>query len=91
MKHHYLKEIGALYWSPGPVRRYDSGAVRPGVTYRCEGVVTNGEISASKLGCQDKIMITGWAAQNQGERYIGRVSETYNESIKNLSFADVIF
>jgi isoquinoline 1-oxidoreductase subunit beta len=88
------KEIGApvmVTWS----REDDmtQGPFRPGATYRCEGVVTNGEISAFKVRM---------AAQNHDHwmggdktKANGSTSEgflkPYFESIKNISFADVPF
>jgi isoquinoline 1-oxidoreductase subunit beta len=88
------KEIGApvmVTWS----REDDmtQGPFRPGSTYRCEGVVTDGEISAFKVRM---------AAQNHDHwmggdktKANGSTSEgflkPYLESIKNISFADVPF
>ena len=69
------------------------GPFRPGISYRCEGVVDNGEISAFKVRM---------AGQNIGHWQDGKkgkpndsISEgflkPYTESIKNLSIADVPF
>ena len=88
------KEIGApvhVVWT----REDDAtqGPFRPGITYRCEGVVENGEISAMKirLAGQD---IGNWRKENKkvanwstGEGFL----TPYNKSIKNISFSDVPF
>ena len=88
------KEIGApvqVVWT----REDDmtQGPYRPGVSYRCQGVVANGEIGAIKVRM---------AGQNNDhwesdERGVANSSATegflnqYFESIKNISFADVPF
>jgi isoquinoline 1-oxidoreductase subunit beta len=69
------------------------GPYRPGISYRCEGVVENGEISAFKLRM---------AGQNNNHWRGGKKDEPnrstsegflkpYYDSIKNLSIADVPF
>ena len=69
------------------------GPYRPGMSYRCEGVVENGEISAFKLRM---------AGQNMGHFQGGDKTKPndstaegflvpYYSSIKNLSIADVPF
>ena len=88
------KEIGApvqVVWT----REDDAtqGPFRPGISYRCEGVVANGKIKAFKLRM---------AGQNIGHWQDGKkgtpndsVSEgflkPYLETIENLSIADVPF
>lgn len=69
------------------------GPYRPGISYRCEGVVDNGKISAFKLrmagqnndhwrgGPKDK------ANRSTSEGFL----KPYADSIKNLSIADVPF
>ena len=69
------------------------GPYRPGISYRCEGVITNGEITAFK---------TRMAGQNNdhwrgGRKDIANRSTSegflkpYFETIKNISFAEVPF
>jgi len=88
------KEMGApvqVVWS----REDDmtQGPYRPGISYRCEGVVENGGISAMKVRM---------AGQNIGHWSGGRKDkpndstaegflEPYFKSIKNLSFSDIPF
>ncbi|TMI92145.1 MAG: xanthine dehydrogenase family protein molybdopterin-binding subunit [Bacteroidetes bacterium] len=88
------KEIGApvqVVWT----REDDAtqGPYRPGISYRCEGVVANGEISAFKVRM---------AGQNNGhwmggKKDIANRSATegflkpYFDSMKNISVADVPF
>lgn len=69
------------------------GPFRPGVSYRCEGAVANGEISAFKLRTSGQ-NINHW---DGGGLDVPNDSITegflapYFDSIKNLSFADVPF
>ena len=88
------KEIG------GPVQvvwtREDDatqGPFRPGISYRCEGVIENGEISAAKIRMAGQD-IGAWRKENKEKPNWGITEgliETYNKSIKNLSIADVPF
>lgn len=88
------KEIG------GPVQviwtREDDatlGPFRPGISYRCEGTIANGKIDALKfrMAGQNNNHWSG-APKNQPN---GSTSEgflkPYYQSIKNLSFSDVLF
>ena len=90
------KEIGApvqVVWT----REDDAtnGPYRPGVSYRCEGVVTNGEISALKFRMagqnndhwRDAAKNKGVANRSTSEGFL----KPYFESIKNLSIQDVPF
>jgi isoquinoline 1-oxidoreductase subunit beta len=88
------KEIGKpvqVVWS----REDDAtqGPYRPGISYRCEGVVNNGDVSAIKVRM---------AGQNIGHWMGGKKDKPndsitegflkpYFESIKNISFSDVPF
>ena len=88
------KEIGApvqVVWT----REDDAtqGPYRPGISYRCEGVITNGDINAFKVKL---------AGQNNGHWRGGSKDEPnrsasegflkpYFETIKNLSIQDVPF
>lgn len=69
------------------------GPHRPGVSYRCEGVVNNGEIDAFKVKlCGQNIDY--WSGGNNGKENSssseGFLNE-YTKSIKNLSIYDVPF
>lgn len=88
------KEIGApvqVVWS----REDDmtQGPYRPGVSYRCEGVVADGGISAFKVRMAGQ-NIDHWNSDKKGAAN-GSTSEgflkPYFDGIKNLSFADVPF
>src|ERR1700676_5549303 len=88
------KEIGRpvqVTWS----REDDmtQGPYRPGISYRCEGVVTNGEISAFKVRMAGQ-NIDHWMGGDKTKAN-GSTSEgflkPYFESIKNISMADVPF
>ncbi len=87
------KEIGGpvqVVWT----REDDStqGPYRPGVSYRCEGVVTNGEISAFKVRLAGQ-NIDHWSG-SKGEPNDSAsegLLKPYFDSIKNLSIADVPF
>jgi len=88
------KEMGApvqVVWT----REDDmtQGPYRPGISYRCEGVVANGEINAFKVRM---------AGQNNdhwrgGKKDVANRSTSegflkpYFDTIKNISFAEVIF
>ncbi len=69
------------------------GPYRPGITYRCEGVITNGEIDAFKV----KLAGQNNSHWRGGKKDVpnGSASEgflkPYTESIKNLSIQDVPF
>jgi isoquinoline 1-oxidoreductase subunit beta len=88
------KEIGGpvqVVWS----REDDmtQGPYRPGVSYRCEGVVDNGAISAFKVRMSGQNN-NHWmsdkrdtANRSTAEGFL----KPYFESIKNISFADVPF
>jgi isoquinoline 1-oxidoreductase subunit beta len=88
------KEIGLpvqVTWS----REDDitQGPHRPGISYRCEGVVADGEISAYKLRMAGQ-NIDHWQGTDRGkpnpstgEGFLA----PYYDSIKNLSIADVPF
>lgn len=88
------KEIGGpvqVVWS----REDDAtqGPFRPGVSYRCEGAVENGNITALKFRTagqnNDHWMSgdTGKPNRSASEGFL----KPYYETIKNLSFADVPF
>ena len=88
------KEIGGpvqVVWS----REDDAtqGPFRPGVSYRCEGAVENGSITALKFRTagqnNDHWMSgdTGKPNRSASEGFL----KPYYETIKNLSFADVPF
>lgn len=88
------KEIG------GPVQvvwtREDDatqGPYRPGITYRCEGVVTDGEIQAFKLRMagQNNDHWRGGKKDAPNRSTSEGFLKPYYESIKNLSIADVPF
>ncbi|HVX27630.1 MAG TPA: molybdopterin cofactor-binding domain-containing protein [Parafilimonas sp.] len=69
------------------------GPHRPGVSYRCEGVINNGEIDAFKVKlCGQNIDY--WSGGNNGKENSssseGFLNE-YTKSIKNLSIYDVPF
>lgn len=69
------------------------GPYRPGITYRCEGVINNGEIDAFKV----KLAGQNNSHWRGGKKDVpnGSASEgflkPYYESIKNLSIQDVVF
>ncbi|GAB3932089.1 molybdopterin cofactor-binding domain-containing protein [Mucilaginibacter myungsuensis] len=88
------KEIGApvqVVWT----REDDAtqGPYRPGISYRCEGVVENGAISALKFRMAGQNN-DHWRSPDNG-RPNRSTSEgflkPYYDSIKNLSFSDVPF
>lgn len=69
------------------------GPYRPGISYRCEGVVANGEINAFKVRMAGQ-NIDHWRG---GKKDVANRSTSegflkpYFETIKNISFAEVIF
>ncbi|WP_462250720.1 xanthine dehydrogenase family protein molybdopterin-binding subunit [Ferruginibacter sp.] len=88
------KEIGApvqVVWS----REDDmtQGPYRPGISYRCEGVVENGEIHAFKIrmaGQNNDHWRSGdktKANRSTSEGFL----KPFFDSIKNISFSEVIF
>jgi isoquinoline 1-oxidoreductase beta subunit len=88
------KEIGApvqVVWA----REDDAtqGPYRPGVSYRCEGVLTNGEIDAFKVRMVGQ-NISHWMGGKKDQPN-GSASEgflkPYTETIKNLSIQDIPF
>ncbi|MBC7775043.1 MAG: molybdopterin-dependent oxidoreductase, partial [Phycisphaerae bacterium] len=87
------KEIG------GPVQvvwtREDDatqGPYRPGISYRCEGVVANGEISAFKVRLSGQ-NIDHWGGNKNepNDSASEGFLKPYFDSIKNLSIADIPF
>src|SRR3984893_15317063 len=88
------KEMGApvqVVWT----REDDAtqGPYRPGMCYRCEGVITSGEIEAFKLRMVGQ-NISHWMGGKKDQPN-GSVSEgflkSYTDSIKNLSIQDIPF
>lgn len=69
------------------------GPYRPGITYRCEGVVTNGEISAFKvkLAGQNNSHWRGGAKNEPNRSANEGLLKPYYDSIKNLSIQDIPF
>ncbi len=71
------------------------GPYRPGISYRCEGVVDNGEISAVKFrmaGQNNDHWMGGDNAKKTANRSTSEgFLQPYYESIPNVSFAEVIF
>ncbi len=69
------------------------GPYRPGISYRCQGVVSNGEITAFKLRMagQNNSHWSG-AKKDEANRSASEgFLKPYTDSIKNLSIADVPF
>ena len=88
------KEIGApvqVVWS----REDDAtqGPYRPGISYRCEGVITNGEIQAFKIRMagQNNSHWRGGSKEEPNRSTSEGFLKPYYESIKNLSIADIPF
>jgi len=86
------KEIGVpvkVTWS----REDDmtQGPYRPGITYRCEGVIDNGEISAFKyrMAGQNNDHWRGGDKTKPNRSVSEGFLKPYYDSIKNLSIADV--
>jgi isoquinoline 1-oxidoreductase beta subunit len=88
------KEVGApvqVMWT----REDDAtqGPYRPGITYRCQGALTNGEVTALKFkmaGQNTTHWMTGRNTQANSSISEGFL-QPYYQSIKNVSFNDVIF
>jgi len=88
------KEIGApvqVVWT----REDDAtqGPYRPGVSYRCEGVVENGDITALKFRMAGQNN-DHWRGGDNGKPNRSTSEgflKPYYDSIKNVSFADVPF
>lgn len=70
------------------------GPYRPGITYRCEASITNGNIDALKFRMSGQNN-DHWRDPKNKEKANRSTSEgflkPYYESIKNISFAEVIF
>ncbi|MDO6430243.1 molybdopterin-dependent oxidoreductase [Flavitalea sp. BT771] len=88
------KEMGApvqVVWS----REDDmtQGPYRPGISYRCEGVVENGEISAMKvrMAGQNIGHWSGGAKDKPNDSITEGFLAPYFKSITNLSFSDIPF
>lgn len=88
------KEIGApvqVVWT----REDDAtqGPYRPGISYRCQAAIQNGEVTALKF-CMAGQNIEFWMS-GKTDKANGSTSEgflkPYFESIKNISFAEVKF
>ena len=69
------------------------GPYRPGITYRCEGVVDNGNISAFKLRMagQNNNHWRGGSRDEPNRSTSEGFLKPYYDSIKNLTIADVPF
>lgn len=88
------KEIGApvqVVWT----REDDAtqGPYRPGISYRCEGVIANGEINAFKVKLAGQ-NINHWRGGKKDEPNRSASEgflKPYYESIKNLSIQDIPF
>jgi isoquinoline 1-oxidoreductase beta subunit len=88
------KEIGApvqVVWT----REDDmtQGPYRPGISYRCEGVVTNGEISAFKMRMagQNNDHWRGGDKTKANRSTSEGFLKPYFDTIRNISFAEVVF
>jgi len=87
------KEIGGpvqVVWS----REDDmtQGPYRPGMSYRCQGVVENGGISAIKIRlCGQNIGNMNSKKREANDSTTEGFLQPYFDSIKNISFADVPF
>ena len=88
------KEIGApvqVVWT----REDDmtQGPYRPGISYRCEGVVANGEISAFKvkLAGQNNNHWRGGKMDEPNRSASEGLLKPYFETIKNISVQDIPF
>ncbi len=88
------KEIGApvqVVWT----REDDAtqGPFRPGISYRCEGVIENGEITAFKvkLAGQNIGHMDGGGKDKPNDSASEGFVKHYFDSIKNLSIQDVPF
>jgi isoquinoline 1-oxidoreductase beta subunit len=69
------------------------GPYRPGISYRCEGVVTNGEISAFKvkMAGQNNDHWRGGPKDKPNRSTSEGLLKPYFDSIKNLSIQDIPF
>jgi isoquinoline 1-oxidoreductase beta subunit len=69
------------------------GPYRPGISYRCEGVVTNGEISAFKvkMAGQNNDHWRGGPKDKPNRSTSEGLLKPYFESIKNLNIQDIPF
>lgn len=69
------------------------GPYRPGISYRCEGVVENGRISAAKfrMAGQNNDHWRGGDTGKPNKSTTEGFLAPYFDSIKNISFADVPF
>ncbi len=69
------------------------GPYRPGISYRCEGVVANGEISAFKIRMagQNNDHWRGGDKTKANRSTSEGFLKPYFDSIKNISFAEVVF
>lgn len=69
------------------------GPFRPGISYRGEGVIENGEMTAVKFRMAGQ-NIDHWMSENRGKAN-GSTTEgflaPYFESVKNISFSDIPF
>lgn len=88
------KEMGVpvqVVWS----REDDAtqGPYRPGISYRCEGVIANGEIQAFKvrMAGQNNNHWRGGSKEEPNRSTSEGLLKPYYESIKNLSIADIPF
>jgi isoquinoline 1-oxidoreductase beta subunit len=69
------------------------GPYRPGISYRCEGVITNGEISAFKvkMAGQNNDHWRGGPKDKPNRSTSEGLLKPYFDSIKNLSIQDIPF
>lgn len=88
------KEMGApvqVVWT----REDDmtQGPYRPGISYRCEGVVANGEINAFKvrMAGQNNDHWRGGDKTKANRSTSEGFLKPYFDTIKNISFAEVVF
>jgi isoquinoline 1-oxidoreductase beta subunit len=88
------KEMGTpvqVVWS----REDDAtqGPFRPGISYRCEGVIANGDIQAFKIRMagQNNSHWRGGSKEEPNRSTSEGFLKPYYESIKNLSIADIPF
>lgn len=88
------KEIGApvqVVWT----REDDmtQGPYRPGISYRCEGVITNGELNAYKvkLAGQNNNHWRGGSKDEPNRSATEGFLKQYFDSVKNISVSDIPF
>lgn len=69
------------------------GPYRPGISYRCQGVVTNGEIDAFKvrMAGQNNDHWRGGKKDAANRSTSEGFLKPYFDTIKNISFAEVVF